>query len=169
MPGLAGAGPTDAATERPRAPQQTTSAVGLIDLRVVVQTRGSVAGDFTALSRLSLAIAAGEFVAVVGRSGSGKTPLMNLMSGIERDRGRDHRRRHSAQLPLRVAARGMARAKPAWCSTSSMRSAWLAPGVIGVPVDQGGLRVDLVERQLSRRGLRLIDVRPHSRTPPVSP
>ncbi|MQA85716.1 MAG: ATP-binding cassette domain-containing protein, partial [Streptosporangiales bacterium] len=36
------------------------------------------AGDVVAVDHLSLDVAAGEFVAVVGRSGSGKTTLLNL-------------------------------------------------------------------------------------------
>ncbi|MGH3713705.1 MAG: ABC transporter ATP-binding protein [Micromonosporaceae bacterium] len=41
-------------------------------------------GEFVAVDRLSLEIAAGEFVAIVGRSGSGKTTLLNLLAGIDR-------------------------------------------------------------------------------------
>jgi len=39
---------------------------------------------FIAVDHLSLTVAAGEFVAVVGRSGSGKTTLLNLLAGIDR-------------------------------------------------------------------------------------
>src|SRR6266542_5127484 len=50
----------------------------------VVKTYPLAAGEFTAIDHLSLDIAHGEFVAVVGRSGSGKTILLNLLAGIDR-------------------------------------------------------------------------------------
>ncbi len=40
-------------------------------------------GVFKALHRINLRVEAGEFVAVVGRSGSGKTSLMNVICGID--------------------------------------------------------------------------------------
>jgi putative ABC transport system ATP-binding protein len=41
-------------------------------------------GETVALAPLSLAIAAGETVAVIGPSGAGKTTLLHLLAGITR-------------------------------------------------------------------------------------
>ncbi|HSK95929.1 MAG TPA: ABC transporter ATP-binding protein [Euzebyales bacterium] len=55
-----------------------------IQLRDVVKVYPLEAGAFTAIDHVDLEVAAGEFVAVVGRSGSGKTTLLNLLAGIDR-------------------------------------------------------------------------------------
>lgn len=44
-----------------------------IELRHVVKTYESVAGKFTAFRDVNMQVDTGEFVAVVGKSGSGKT------------------------------------------------------------------------------------------------
>ena len=44
----------------------------LIELHQVVKTYRSPAGDFTALKNVDLEVDPGEFVAVIGKSGSGK-------------------------------------------------------------------------------------------------
>jgi len=54
-----------------------------ISVRDVTKRYRTAATEFVALDGVSLDVAAGEFVAVVGRSGSGKTTLLNLLSGID--------------------------------------------------------------------------------------
>jgi ABC-type lipoprotein export system ATPase subunit len=56
----------------------------LIELREVVKTYHSAAGDFTALKNVDLEVDTGEFVAVIGKSGSGKSTLINMITGIDR-------------------------------------------------------------------------------------
>jgi putative ABC transport system ATP-binding protein len=56
----------------------------LVTLDAVTKAYDTVAGHFIALNDVSLSIAAGEFVAVVGKSGSGKSTLVNMITGIDR-------------------------------------------------------------------------------------
>jgi putative ABC transport system ATP-binding protein len=55
-----------------------------IQVSDVVKTYPLGTGEVVAIDHLSLDIAHGEFVAVVGRSGSGKTTFLNLLAGIDR-------------------------------------------------------------------------------------
>ena len=54
----------------------------VIQLREV--TKRYTAGGVPALERVSLAVAAGEAVAVMGPSGSGKSTLLNLIAGLDK-------------------------------------------------------------------------------------
>lgn len=72
-----------AAVEVP-APLSNAAAV---DVRAVRKVYTTGAGEFEALRGVNLAVAAGEFVAVVGKSGSGKSTLINMITGIDRPSG----------------------------------------------------------------------------------
>lgn len=61
-----------------------SSTQNLIELRDVVKTYSTAAGDFTALKRINMQIGAGEFVGVVGKSGAGKSTLLNMITGVDR-------------------------------------------------------------------------------------
>jgi putative ABC transport system ATP-binding protein len=56
----------------------------LIELVELTKVYINPAGRFPALNGISLELDAGEFVSVVGKSGCGKTTLINMITGIDR-------------------------------------------------------------------------------------
>jgi NitT/TauT family transport system ATP-binding protein len=76
----------ESAQDARRAPRLSSSPT--IELRgVTKQFRTPSGGVFTALRDLSLSIQPGEFVAIVGPTGSGKSTTLGLISGLERATG----------------------------------------------------------------------------------
>ena len=55
----------------------------LIELQDVQKRFNTPAGAFFALKGINLSIGAGEFVAIVGKSGSGKSTMINMITGID--------------------------------------------------------------------------------------
>lgn len=63
--------------------ERTSVNESLIALREVTKTFASAAGTFTALQGIDLQVDPGEFVAVIGKSGTGKSTLLNMIAGID--------------------------------------------------------------------------------------
>jgi len=61
----------------------TSSSKVLIRLQNVVKTYITAAGPFTALKGINLEVFPGEFLAITGKSGAGKTTLVNMISGTD--------------------------------------------------------------------------------------
>jgi putative ABC transport system ATP-binding protein len=56
----------------------------IIELRGVVKDYRTSAGTFRALKGIDLDIYPGEFIGIIGKSGCGKTTLVNMITGLDR-------------------------------------------------------------------------------------
>jgi NitT/TauT family transport system ATP-binding protein len=63
--------------------QMTTGRMADVRLENVSKAYGTPGGDVVAMAGVSLAIASGEFIAVVGASGCGKSTLLRILAGFE--------------------------------------------------------------------------------------
>lgn len=68
---------------RKNSPVPITKNLPIIQLENVSKIYRTLAGDFTALDKISSEIFPGEFVSVIGKSGSGKSTLVNMLTGID--------------------------------------------------------------------------------------
>jgi NitT/TauT family transport system ATP-binding protein len=71
----------DAASET-SASRKVRAAQAVALSEVTVAFRLAEGGAFTAIDRVSLAVADGEFVAIVGPTGCGKSTLLNVAAGL---------------------------------------------------------------------------------------
>ena len=55
----------------------------LISARKLVKVYQTAAGEFTALHEINLDVYRGELLTIIGKSGAGKTTLINMISGID--------------------------------------------------------------------------------------
>ncbi|GAB1470552.1 hypothetical protein MASR2M66_14300 [Chloroflexota bacterium] len=60
------------------------SASPLIEIKNLVKIYKTPAGDFTAVKGIDVEVQRGEFVAIIGKSGSGKSTFINMITGIDR-------------------------------------------------------------------------------------
>ncbi|WP_082570926.1 ABC transporter ATP-binding protein [Cellulomonas sp. Root485] len=67
------------------ADERTATTDGTVVVRDLVRAYGLGEGDGRVLRGLDLSIAAGEFVAILGRSGSGKSTLLRALAGLDHD------------------------------------------------------------------------------------
>jgi len=58
--------------------------MALIELKQLVKEYDSLAGKVTALKGVDLAVELGEFLVVTGKSGAGKTTMVNMLTGLAR-------------------------------------------------------------------------------------
>lgn len=63
---------------------QAPSSNPMILLRGVIKDYRTAAGSFRALKGIDLEVVQGEFLGVIGKSGAGKTTLVNMITGIDR-------------------------------------------------------------------------------------
>lgn len=65
-------------------PWEIPSSDPLIKLQGISKIYKNAAGEFTALKNINLNFYNGEFVGVIGKSGSGKSTMVNMITGIDR-------------------------------------------------------------------------------------
>ncbi|MEO5888582.1 MAG: cyclic nucleotide-binding domain-containing protein [Anaerolineales bacterium] len=56
----------------------------LIEIKNLRKVYRTPAGDFTAVNGINVEVQRGEFVAIIGKSGSGKSTFINMITGIDR-------------------------------------------------------------------------------------
>ena len=56
----------------------------LIEIKNLRKVYKTPAGDFTAVNDINVEVQRGEFVAIIGKSGSGKSTFINMITGIDR-------------------------------------------------------------------------------------
>jgi putative ABC transport system ATP-binding protein len=69
--------------QQPQSVPRSGVRIPLIKLRGVVKIYKNAATDFKALKEINIDIFPGEFVGIIGKSGAGKTTLVNMITGMD--------------------------------------------------------------------------------------
>src|SRR6478752_3306512 len=67
----------------PKANSTAARSAEVSEMSLVVSNLGKRYGDTAVFSKVSIEVARGEFVAIVGESGVGKSTLLNCMAGLD--------------------------------------------------------------------------------------
>jgi putative ABC transport system ATP-binding protein len=63
--------------------QVNNTALPLIDLHDVIKVYSTAAGEFPALKGINAQVQKGEFLGVIGKSGAGKSTMLNMITGVD--------------------------------------------------------------------------------------
>jgi NitT/TauT family transport system ATP-binding protein len=96
--------PTSRTAPGPGSRPDPELAVPAVELRHVGKVFATGNGAITALDDVSLAVAPGEFLCIVGASGCGKTTLLNVVAGLEPQTHGQVERRGDASFMFQEAA-----------------------------------------------------------------
>ncbi|MFY7864760.1 ATP-binding cassette domain-containing protein [Roseateles sp.] len=127
------------------------SAAQAVDPLLRLERVGLRFGDVQALSEVSLQVHAGEFIALIGANGSGKTSLLSALHGLVKLSGRRE------VAPEALAAQVMVFQRPFMLRLSVWRNLLIALWLAGVPRQERRARA---EQALQRAGLAALRDRP---------
>jgi tungstate transport system ATP-binding protein len=127
------------------------SSVQAVDPLLRLERVGLRFGDVQALSEVSLQVHAGEFIALIGANGSGKTSLLSALHGLVKLSGRRE------VAPEALAAQVMVFQRPFMLRLSVWRNLLIALWLAGVPREERRARA---EQALQRAGLAALRNRP---------
>ncbi len=105
-------------------------------------------GRFSALRGLNLTVGAGEFVALFGRNGAGKTTFLRILAGLSRPSSGSFRIQPDGSGPARSAIGYLSHNTSLYLDLTALENLRFYAQLMGVPADTGTL-----ERKIGQVGL----------------
>jgi heme exporter protein A len=112
-------------------------------------------GRFTALRNLNLTVAAGEFIALFGRNGAGKTTFLRILAGLSRpSSGRTRILSPQAASPQSLRARlgYLSHNTSLYLDLTALENLRFYASLMDLPADDGDLEKEIARVGLSGRG-----------------